>query len=83
MKLKEKFGYMKMNKINPSMISIDGAIDIVATPRLCGSKSRNLDASKPFNLTKACLIGLWEFATWGNLTPKKDTNEDLSMKIIS
>jgi hypothetical protein len=83
MKLKEKFGYMKMDKINPSMISIDGAINIVASPRLCGSKSSNLDASRPFNLTKACLIGLWEFTTWGNLAPQKDIDEDLPMKIIS
>jgi hypothetical protein len=67
MKLKAKFGYMKMDEIDPSTISIDGAIDIATSLRSCGSNFGELDASKPFNLTKACLIGLWEFGTWGNI----------------
>jgi hypothetical protein len=58
MKLKAKFGYMKMEKISPFAISIDGAIDIAASPRLCGSESGKLNASRPFNLTKACLTCL-------------------------
>ncbi len=62
---------MKMDKINPSAISIDGVVNIAVNFRSCGSKSGKLNASRPFNLTKACLIGLWEFATWGNFTQKK------------
>jgi hypothetical protein len=59
MKLKAKFGYMKMDKIDPFAISIDGAtVDIATRPRLCGSEFGNLNASRPFNLTKACLTGL-------------------------
>jgi hypothetical protein len=58
MKLKAKFGYMKMDKIDHSTISIDGAINIAISLRSCGSKFGELHASKLFNLTKAHLIGL-------------------------
>ncbi len=64
---------MKMDEINPSAISIDGVFNIATSPRLCGSESGKLNASRPFNLTKACLTGLWEFATWGNFAQKKKT----------
>lgn len=71
MNLQAKFGYMRMDRIDPSMISIDGAIDMVVSPRLCGLEYGELDTTKPFNLTKVGQTFLWEFATWQNFTQKK------------
>jgi hypothetical protein len=71
MKLKAKFGYMKMDEINPSTISIDGVVDIATSLRSCGLEFGKLNASRPFNLTKVCLTSLWEFATWGNFVQNK------------
>jgi hypothetical protein len=71
MNLQAKFGYTRMDGINPSMISIDGAINMAISPRLCGLEYGELDATKPFNLTKVGQAFLWEFATWQNFTKKK------------
>jgi hypothetical protein len=60
-----------MDGINPFVISIDGAINMAVSPRLCGLESGESDAAKPFNLTKVGQAFLWEFATWQNFTQKK------------
>jgi hypothetical protein len=83
MKLKANFGYMKMDEINPSAISIDGGVNITVSPRSSSLEFGKLNASRPFNLTKACLTCLWEFATWGNFAQKKNTNEKLFLEIVS
>jgi hypothetical protein len=47
MNLKEKFGYTKMDRIDPSVISIDGADNMVAHFRSCGLKFGELDVVNP------------------------------------
>jgi hypothetical protein len=71
MKLKAKWSYTRTNGINPSAISPNGAVDMATSLRLCGLEFGELDASRSFDLTKACQKGLWKFATWWNFAQKK------------
>jgi hypothetical protein len=54
MKLKTTFDYMRMYKMHPFTIFVDGIIDMAASPRSCGLKFSEPNASRPFNLTKVC-----------------------------
>jgi hypothetical protein len=76
MNLQAKFGYMRKEGIDPSMISIDGAINMAVTPILCGLEYGESYAAKPFNLTKVGQTFLWEFATWPNFTQKKNIDHN-------
>ncbi len=60
-----------MDGINPFVIFVHGAINLAVSLRSCGLKYGDLDAIKPFNLTKAGQASLWEFATWQNFAQKK------------